>query len=63
MKQMIKIFIVFIWALAMILAVDPIFEMISAKSTIENITGIIIGFLLIVVTIKTNFLTSIFNRK
>ena len=39
------------------------FTMISAPNTIENIIGIIIILALVIITVKTKFLTTLTNKK
>lgn len=58
-----KIIKIIIWIILIIVFSNIGFTMISAPNTIENIIGIIIILAIIIVTIKTNFLTTLTIKK
>lgn len=58
-----KIIKIIIWIILIIIFSNIGFTMISAPNTIENIIGIIIILAIVIITVKTNFLTTLTNKK
>jgi hypothetical protein len=58
-----KIIKIIIWILLIIIFSNVGFNMISAPNTIENIIGIVIIFAIIIITVETNFLTTLTIKK
>jgi hypothetical protein len=58
-----KIIKIIIWILLIIIFSNVGFNMISAPNTIENIIGIVIILAIIIITVETNFLTTLTIKK
>lgn len=58
-----KIVKIIIWIILIIIFSNVGFTMLSAPNTIENIIGIVIILAIVIITVKTNFLTTLTIKK